>query len=58
MATSTTEKRPKGRPSRPNQARRVNFHCDADLYAWLEEHANGETITKLLNNIIRERAGL
>ncbi len=54
MATSTT-KRPKGRPkAAPYKA--FNFHCDADLHAWLNANRGELSMTQFLNKIIRERA--
>ena len=57
MATGTIQKRPKGRPQgAPYRA--FNFHCDADLYNWLQSTRGTRSITRLINVIIRKEAGI
>lgn len=57
MATGTIQKRPKGRPQgAPYRA--FNFHCDADLYNWLQSTRGTRSITRLINDIIRKEAGI
>lgn len=50
------QKRGRGRPaSAPHND--FNFRCDSDLYAWLiQTKPEGMSLTKYLNNLIRERA--
>lgn len=58
MATDTPiQKRPKGRPQgAPYRA--FNFHCDADLYNWLQSTRGKRSITRVINDIIRKEAGI
>jgi len=51
------KKKGRGRPTeKPFKA--FNFHCNADLYDWLNENRGRLSMTKFLNIIIRERAEL
>lgn len=48
-------KRRRGRPfGEPFKA--FNFHCNADLYDWLNENKGELSMTQFINQIIRERA--
>lgn len=49
--------RKRGRPfGAPFKA--FNFHCDEDLYDWLNEVKGTRSITRVINDIIRKEAGL
>ena len=54
----TTENKKKlGRPfGAPYKA--FNFHCDADLYDWLQQMKGDRSITRVINDILRKEAGL
>lgn len=53
-----TQKRGRGRPWGPSH-NDFNFHCDSDLYQWMmQTKPEGMSLTRYLNNLIRERAGL
>lgn len=55
MATDTKKKL--GRPfETPWKA--FNFHCDADIYEWLQKIKGCRPITRVINDILRKEAGL
>ena len=57
METGTTNKRPVGRPTgTPFKA--FNFHCDADIYDWLQQVKGERSVTRVINDILRKEAGL
>ena len=60
MSTGTTEKKKagRGRPTTLPPHKAFNFHCDADLHKWLNEHRGQLSMTQFLNRIIREKANL
>ena len=35
-----------------------NFHCDADLYDWLQANKGDRSVTRVINDILRKEAGL
>lgn len=52
-----TGKKKLGRPfGTPFKA--FNFHCDADLYEWLQQVKGDKSLTRVINDIIRKEAGL
>ena len=52
-----TGKKKLGRPfGTPFKA--FNFHCDADLYEWLQQIKGDRSVTRVINDIIRKEAGL
>ena len=54
---ATENKKKLGRPfGTPYKA--FNFHCDADLYDWLQQMKGDRSITRVINDIIRKEAGL
>ncbi len=46
----------RGRPKRTNEVVRCNIHIDADIYKWLKDNLRGQTLTKRINDILREEA--
>ena len=34
-----------------------NFHCDADIYEWLQSNKGEKPITRVINEILREALG-
>ena len=60
MATAENNKKKRDGRGRPvgNPFRAFNFHCDADLYEWINTSRGDMPMTKFINQIIRERAGL
>ena len=55
-ALSKTGKTRRGRPTTLPPHKAFNFHCDADLHRWLNDHRGQLSMTQFLNKIIRERA--
>ena len=35
-----------------------NFHCDADIYEWLQANKGEKPITRVINDILRKTIGL
>ena len=51
------EKKKLGRPfGTPFKA--FNFHCDADLYEWLQKIKGDRSVTRVINDILRKEAEL
>ena len=54
---ATENKKKLGRPfGTPYKA--FNFHCDEDLYNWLQQIKGERSITRVINDILRKEAGL
>ena len=53
MAVNKKLGRPFGTPFKA-----FNFHCDADLYDWLQQMKGDRSVTRVINDILRKAIGL
>ena len=53
MAVNKKLGRPFGSPFKA-----FNFHCDADIYDWLQANKGEKPITRVINDILRKTIGL
>ena len=53
METKRSKGRPQGAPYKA-----FNFHCDEDIYIWLQRLKGDKSLTRLINEILRKELGL